>query len=289
MSTIGSLENITGRTRIAGVIGWPIAHSLSPTIHNAGFASCGADWVYAAFPVPAGGCADILGLCRQGVIGGLSVTMPHKTDVFHLVDRVSPAAASLRSVNTVSVDADGSLIGHSTDGDGLVDSLLAAGVDPAGLSILVLGWGGAARSVVDALVRRRAARVTVTNRSGVDRVELGAIAPDSDTIEWTSRDEVVDSYDAIVNCTSVGMGDDANSPIDSASLRQSSVVVDLVYHPLETPLLVAAAARGCRTVGGLGMLIHQAARQQRIWLGRDPDVAAMTEAALRRLRTPPVA
>lgn len=289
MSTIGSLENITGRTRIAGVIGWPIAHSLSPTIHNAGFASCGADWVYAAFPVPAGGCADILGLCRQGVIGGLSVTMPHKTDVFHLVDRVSPAAASLRSVNTVSVDADGSLIGHSTDGDGLVDSLLAAGVDPAGLSILVLGWGGAARSVVDALVRRRAARVTVTNRSGIDRVELGAIAPDSDTIEWTSRDEMVDSYDVIVNCTSVGMGDDANSPIDSASLRPSSVVVDLVYHPLETPLLVAAAARGCRTVGGLGMLIHQAARQQRIWLGRDPDVAAMTEAALRRLRTPPVA
>ena len=289
MSTTGSLENITGRTRIAGVIGWPIAHSLSPTIHNAGFASCGVDWVYAAFPVPAGGCADILGLCRQGVIGGLSVTMPHKSDVFHLVDRVSPAAASLRSVNTVSVDTDGSLVGHSTDGDGLVDSLLAAGVDPAGLSVLVLGWGGAARSVVDALVRRRAARVTVTNRSGIDRVELGAIAPDSDTIEWSSRDEVLDSYDMIVNSTSVGMGDDASSPIDSASLRPSSVVVDLVYHPLETPLLAASAARGCRTVGGLGMLIHQAARQQRIWLGRDPDVTAMTEAALRRLRTPPVA
>lgn len=289
MSTTGSLENITGRTRIAGVIGWPIAHSLSPTIHNAGFASCGVDWVYAAFPVPAGGCADILGLCRQGVIGGLSVTMPHKSDVFHLVDRVSPAAASLRSVNTVSVDTDGSLVGHSTDGDGLVDSLLAAGVDPAGLSVLVLGWGGAARSVVDALVRRRAARVTVTNRSGIDRVELGAIAPDSDTIEWSSRNEVLDSYDMIVNSTSVGMGDDASSPIDSASLRPSSVVVDLVYHPLETPLLSASAARGCRTVGGLGMLIHQAARQQRIWLGRDPDVTAMTEAALRRLRTPPVA
>ena len=289
MNTFRSIEEITGRTRVAGVIGWPIEHSLSPTIHNAGFASCGADWVYTAFPVPAGGCADILRLCRQGTVGGLSVTMPHKTDVFHLVDRVSPAAASLRSVNTVSVDDDGSLVGHSTDGDGLVDSLLVADVDPAERSVLVLGWGGAARSVVDALVRRGASRISVTNRSGVDRDELATIAPTSDEIEWPARNEAIDSYDVVVNCTSVGMGDDGNSPIDVRTLRPTSVVVDLVYHPLETPLLVAAGARGCRTVGGLGMLVHQAVRQQRIWLGRDPDVGAMTEAALRRLRTPPVA
>lgn len=289
MSTFRSVEEITGRTRIAGVIGWPIAHSLSPTIHNAGFASCGADWVYTAFPVPAGGCADILRLCRQGVIGGLSVTMPHKTDVFQLVDRVSPAAASLRSVNTVSVDDDGSLVGHSTDGDGLVDSLLADDVDPAGRSVLVIGWGGAARSVVDALVRRGASRITVTNRSGVDPHDLGTVSSTSDTIEWAARNEVLDSFDVVVNCTSVGMGDDGNSPVDATKLRTTSVVVDLVYHPLQTPLLVAAAAQGCRTVGGLGMLIHQAARQQRIWLGQDPDVSVMTDAALRRLRTPPVA
>ena len=282
------MEEISGRTRVAGVIGWPIAHSLSPTIHNAGFASLGADWVYVAFPVPSGSCTDVLQLCRQGVIGGLSVTMPHKTDVFHLVDRVSPAAASLRSVNTVSVDSDGSLVGHSTDGDGLVDSLLAAGVDPEGRSVLILGWGGAARSVADALVRRRAARITVTNRSGIDRGELDAIAPASETVDWSARDEAVGSHDVVVNCTSVGMGDDGRSPITQTSLRPTSVVVDLVYHPLETPLLTMAAARGCRTVGGLGMLVHQAARQQRIWLGHDPDVAAMTAAALRRLRTPPV-
>lgn len=289
MNTVRSIESITGHTRVAGVIGWPIEHSLSPTIHNAGFSSCGADWVYTAFPVPAGDCAEILQLCRQGVIGGLSVTMPHKTDVFHLVDRVSPAAASLRSVNTVSVEGDGSLVGHSTDGDGLVDSLLATDVDPTGRSVLVLGWGGAARSVVDALVRRGASRITVTNRSGVDPDELGTVAPASDTIAWSARNEVVDSYDMVMNCTSVGMGNDGDSPIDVAMLRPTSIVVDLVYHPLDTPLLAAATARGCRTVGGLGMLIHQAARQQRIWLGRDPDVAAMTEAALRRLRTPPVA
>ena len=278
-----SIDEITGRTRVAGVIGWPIEHSLSPTIHNAGFASCDADWVYAAFPVAAGRCAEMLELCRRGSIGGLSVTMPHKTDVFALVDRVSPAAASLRSVNTVAVEADGTLVGHSTDGDGLVDSLLADGVDPAGRSVLVVGWGGAARSVVDALTRHGSAMVTVTNRSGLDVSELSAIAPGATIHDWSTRDHVVAEHDIVINCTSVGMGDDTRSPIDPTRLTPASIVVDLVYHPLRTPLLIAASSRGCRTVGGLGMLIHQAARQQRIWLGRDPDVEAMTAAALRRL------
>lgn len=280
-----SISEITGHTRVAGVIGWPIEHSLSPTIHNAGFSSCAVDWVYVALPIPPGRCSEILELCRNGTIGGLSVTMPHKTDVFDLVDRVSPAASSLRSVNTVAVEADGALVGHSTDGDGLVDSLVSEGVDPTGRSVLITGWGGAARSVADALVRRGVGHITVTNRSGVVIDELEAIAPTSSVVPWAERDEVVRSHELIVNCTSLGMGDDPRLPIDPRRLTEDSVVVDLVYHPRETPLLVAAAAEGCRTVGGLGMLIHQAARQQQIWLGRRPDVGAMTSAALRRLET----
>lgn len=283
---IRSTSAITGHTRVAGVIGWPIEHSLSPTIHNAGFASCDADWTYVAFPIRPGHCSSILDLCRSGAIGGLSVTMPHKTDVFTLVDRVSPAAAALRSVNTVAVDTDGALIGHSTDGDGLIDALVADGVDPVGRSVLVLGWGGAARSVVDALARHGADRLTVSNRSGVDVDELESIAPSSTVLEWSRRDTAVGTHDVVVNCTSVGMGGDAGVPFDPTHLSSASVVVDLVYHPLQTPLLTAASSRGCRTVGGLGMLIHQAARQQRIWLNRDPDVSAMTSAALQRLGTP---
>jgi shikimate dehydrogenase len=278
-----SIDAITGHTRVAGVIGWPIEHSLSPTIHNAGFTSCGADWIYTAFPVPSGHCAEMLELCRRGAIGGLSVTMPHKTDVFALVDRVSPAAASLRSVNTVAVEPDGTLVGHSTDGDGLVDSLLADGVDPAGRSILVLGWGGAARSVVDALTRHGSGSITVTNRSGVDTSELSTIAPTATACDWSARDDAVTEHDVVINCTSVGMGDDARVPVDATRLAPTCVVVDLVYHPLRTPFLNAAESQGCRTVGGLGMLIHQAARQQQIWLGRRPDVEVMTAAALRRL------
>lgn len=284
-------SDITGRTRVAAVIGWPIEHSLSPTIHNAGFASMGVDWTYVALPIPAGGCEPILDLCRQGALGGLSVTMPHKAAVFARCDRLSPAAERLRSVNTVVRDTDGSLVGHSTDGDGLLDSLRAEGVDVSDRSVLVLGWGGAARSVTDALVRHGAGEILISNRSGVDEGERSAIAPDSSSIPWSRRNEVLSSIDLVINCTSVGMGSAGeanaeNSPVDTAALHPGTVVTDLVYHPLTTPLLRGATHRGCRVVGGLGMLIHQAARQQVLWIGSVPDVAAMTDAALRRLDIP---
>lgn len=284
-------SEITGHTRVAAVIGWPIDHSLSPTIHNAGFRSMGVDWTYVALPIPAGGCQPILELCRQGALGGLSVTMPHKTAVFEQCDRLSPAAERLRSVNTVVRGSDGSLVGHSTDGDGLLDSLRAEDVDVTDRTVLVLGWGGAARSVTDALVRHRAGRIVISNRSGVDESERSAIAPDSSSIPWFRRNEVLASVDLVINCTSVGMGsfgeaNSENSPIDVADLRSGTVVTDLVYHPLSTPLLQGARSRGCRVVGGLGMLIHQAARQQALWIGSEPDVAAMTDAALRRLDAP---
>lgn len=283
------MRAITGRTHVAGVIGWPVAHSLSPAIHNAGFESLGVDWTYVAFPTPPGRGASVIQLCRDGIISGLSVTMPHKSDAYMAVDRVSPAAAALHSVNTIVRDPDGALIGHSTDGDGLVDSLLVEGVDPSGREVLVVGWGGAARSVVDALSRRGASRVSVTNRSGVSPTDLEAIAPTGSVVEWADRDGGVASHEIVINCTSVGMGSDGAIPFDVAALDSTATVVDLVYHPLVTPLLRTAAARGCRTIGGLGMLIHQAARQQALWLSTFPDVEAMTQAALRQLAEPPVA
>lgn len=282
-------SRVSGSTRVAGVIGWPVTHSLSPVIHNAGFAAAGADWTYVALPVPPGHSREILDLVRLGTITGLSVTMPHKSDVFDAVDRVSPAASALRSVNTVSRDDDGHLVGHSTDGDGLVDSLLAAEVDPTDRSVLVLGWGGAARSVVDALGRRGAGRIHVCNRSGVDGREVTAIVDRAEIVEWSDRGDIASRVDLVVNCTNVGMGDDPNTPVPVDRLTPPTVVVDLVYHPLVTPLLRAATERGCTTVGGLGMLIHQAARQQEIWLGRTPDVDVMTAAALRHLSAPPIA
>jgi shikimate dehydrogenase len=282
------MKRITAHTRVAAVIGWPVSHSLSPIIHNAAFESTGVDAVYVAFAVSPGSAAEALASARSLELLGLSVTMPHKTDVAHLVDEVSPASATLDSVNTVEFSG-GRAIGHSTDGDGLVASLRADGVDVAGSRALVLGAGGAARSVVDALRRHAAADVVVANRT-LDNArraaELGPVGTAAIEIDDVSVARALEASDIVINCTSVGMGSSdraSESPIPLSGLTSRHVVVDLVYHPLVTPFMRYAERIGCRIIGGLGMLVHQAALQQVIWTGHEPDVAAMSAAARQAL------
>ncbi|MGA0144680.1 MAG: shikimate dehydrogenase [Ilumatobacteraceae bacterium] len=277
-----SRRPISGHTRVAAVLGWPIEHSLSPAIHNAGFESLDVDWTYVALPTPPERLGSVLDLCRGGSIAGASVTMPLKTLAYESMDHLTDAARVLRSVNTVSMD-DGLLIGHSTDGDGLVDALLEEAVSLVGVSVFLLGWGGAARSVADAVKRAGADRVLITNRSGTDADELHSVVPDSLAVPWSERDDVCSEIDIVINCTSVGMGGDPSLPLDPSRLEPSTTVVDLVYHPLDTPFMVSARRHGCRVVGGLGMLVHQAARQQEIWLGRRPDTSIMKAQALQAL------
>lgn len=265
---------------MAAVIGSPVAHSLSPVIHRAAFAAAGIDWTYAALEVAPGAAADALEAMRTLGIGGLSVTMPHKDAVADAVDRLDPAARSLHSVNTVSWDDD-RLVGSSTDGAGFVASLADADVKVDGAKVAVLGAGGAARSVIDALARAGASDITVLNRTS-ERAEAAAALASVASPGIVSD---VTRADIVVNATSVGMGVDESLPCDLALLRSGQVVADLVYHPLETRWLAAAADRGARTVDGLGMLVHQAALQQRIWLGDDAvvDTTAMRSAAMRAL------
>ncbi|MEO5723998.1 MAG: shikimate dehydrogenase [Ilumatobacteraceae bacterium] len=272
---------ITAATRIAGVIGHPVGHSLSPALHNAGFASLQIDWAYAAFDVPPGSVSDALRAMRTLGIGGLSVTMPHKEAAAEAVDELDPSAAALHSVNTVVALPDGRLVGHSTDGDGFVASLADAGVPTVGVSVCVLGAGGAARSIVEALARHGVASIVVVNRSAAGATRAAALAgPLGATHQLGSQRAAQAIRDAalVVNATSVGMGS-AELPIDPALLHRGQVVADIVYHPRHTALLGAAHAAGARTVEGLGMLVHQAALQQRLWTGRSPDVAAMAAAA----------
>jgi shikimate dehydrogenase len=270
---------ITGSTTVAGVIGSPVRHSLSPALHNAAFAAAGVDWVYAAFDVAPGHAADALEAMRSLGLGGLSVTMPHKEDVAAAVDRLDPAAAALRSANTVVRAPDGALVGHSTDGAGFVASLLDAGADPVGRCVVVLGAGGAARSVVDALARAGAREIVVVNRSADRAAACAALAGASGRV-GSGAD--IGGADIVVNATSIGMGT-TDLPLDPTQLHGGQVVADLVYHPLRTALLVAAEAAGAVTVDGLGMLVHQAALQQELWLGVRPDVGLMRDAALREL------
>ena len=259
---------------VAAVIGHPVAHSLSPALHNAAFAAGGLDWTYVAFDVAPGAAGAALDAMRTLGIGGLSVTMPHKEDVAAAVDELAPAAAALRSVNTVARGDDGRLVGHSTDGAGFVDWLAASGVTVGDARVAVVGAGGAARSVVDALGRAGAADIAVVNRTAGRAADAAALTP----VARVGTADDVAAADIVVNATSVGMGT-AELPFDPALLRPDQVVADLVYHPLETALLQAAAAAGCHVVDGLGMLVHQAALQQVLWTGVRPDPAIMRAAA----------
>ena len=270
---------ISGATRVAMVIGSPVQHSLSPALHNAAFRQLGIDWVYVAAEVAPGRASAAVDAMRALGLGGMSVTMPHKEAVALAVDALDGAAASLRSVNTVVPQADGSLKGYSTDGAGFVASLAAAGVSVTGRNVCVLGAGAAARSIIDALGRCGAGRIAVLNRTPAAAAEavrlaggVGAIAVATDL-----RDA-----DIVVNATSVGMSS-AELPCDPAALHAGQVVADIVYHPRDTALLRAARDAGAVAVQGLGMLVHQAALQQQLWHGQLPDVTVMAAAAEREL------
>lgn len=265
---------------MAAVIGSPVAHSLSPAIHRAAFDAAGVDWTYAALEVAPGAAADALAAMRTLNIAGLSVTMPHKEAVADAVDRLDPAARALHSVNTVSWDGD-ELVGSSTDGAGFVASLADADVEVDGAKVAVIGAGGAARSVIDALARAGASDITVLNRTEYKAEAAAALTP----VASPGIVSDISRADIVVNATSVGMGGDESLPCDPDLFRDGQVVADLIYHPLVTRWMAAATERGARTVDGLGMLVHQAALQQRIWLGVDAviDTDAMRAAALEAL------
>ncbi len=273
---------ITGATRLAAIIGSPVRHSLSPAIHNAAFEASGHDWRFVAFEVADGGGPGAIDAMRRLGIAGLCVTMPHKSDVAAVVDELDPAARALQSVNTVVLRDDGSTYGTSTDGAGFVDSVEAMDVDLTGRRVVVIGAGAAARSIVDAMGRAAIADLVVVNRTAAAAeaaAELAGLA------RVGTVDELADA-DLVVNTTSLGMAGTATAndvPVPVDLLRADLVVADIVYHPLETPLLAAARAVGARTVDGLGMLVHQAGRQQEHWTGVRPDPAVLRAAAEREL------
>jgi shikimate dehydrogenase len=265
---------------LAALIGSPVDHSLSPAIHRAGFEEAGVDWSYVAFKVAPGRAEDAIHAMRVLGIAGLSVTMPHKADVAAAVDRLEPAARALHSVNTVSWEGD-DLVGSSTDGAGFVAALNEEGVDVAGTRVAVIGAGGAARSVIDALGRAGAIEISIVNRTQ-DRAESAATLAGVASVGIASD---IGRADIVVNATSIGMGvspataTENDLPCDPSLLRGNHVVVDLVYHPLRTSWLREAADLGARTIDGLGMLIQQAVLQQERWLGVRPDAAVMRIAA----------
>jgi shikimate dehydrogenase len=283
---------LSASTRVAGVIGDPVRHSLSPALHNAAYAALGLDWVYVAFPVPGGEGAAAVAAMRALGLAGLSVTMPHKAAVAAAVDQLTATATRLGVANTVSWAGD-QLEGDSTDGDGFLDALRGDdGFDPAGRRCVVLGAGGAARAVTLALADAGAATIDVVARRAGPGEDCAALAGQAG--RWVPADDVdgpvvaVMAADLVVNATPVGMGHDSDIPfgLTPEALRRDQWVVDLIYAPAVTPLLAAARTQGATTANGLGMLIHQAARQVGRWTGRPPPLEAMSAAALGALAHP---
>jgi shikimate dehydrogenase len=271
---------ISGSTRIVGVIGWPVRHSLSPAIHNAAFRALELDWAYVPLPVRPGRVAEALaGLSALGVAGA-NVTMPHKTDVARAVDERSADAALLDAVNTIVVHEE-ALTGHNTDAPGferfLVEDL---GTDPRGRRALVYGAGGAARACVLALGRLGAASVTVVVREAVRAaaVRIVAEATEVETFSVVAFDDVATlEADLLVNATPLGSRGEA---LPVPALGRETVGIDLLYRPATTPLQDAVRAAGGLASGGLGLLLHQAARSFELWTGQPAPLSVMSAAAL---------
>ena len=270
---------------VVGIIGSPVSHSLTPVLQSAALGALGLSWSTTAFEVPAGGGARAVEAMRALSIRGLSVTMPLKAEVARVVDHLDPAATTLDSVNCLSLEG-GKVVGRSTDGAGLLASLAReVAFDPVGKEVCVLGAGGAARAVVDAMARAGAARVTVVARRPD---AAAACASLGGSVGVVATAEEASGADVVINATPIGMqGTSAREVpplMDPDRFGSGQIAVDLVYHPRSTPWLEAAAAAGALAVGGLGMLVHQAALQIEHWTGRVAPVEDMWAAAERVTR-----
>ncbi len=264
------MQLLTGHARLAGVLGWPVSHSRSPQLHGHWLATLGIDGAYLPLPVhPDNFAAAVRSLATLG-FRGANVTIPHKQAAFEVCDVVDATAQRAGAVNTL-LFRDGRIEGSNTDGFGFLETVRdqAPGWQPADGPAVLLGAGGAARAIAAALVDAGCPRVTLVNRSR-DRAE--ALARDLggpiDVAEAAPMGEAA----LLVNTTSLGMQGHPPLAIDLAPLPASAVVADIVYVPLETPLLAAARARRLRAVEGLGMLLHQARPGFEAWFGVAPRV-----------------
>jgi shikimate dehydrogenase len=271
-------REISGSTTVVAVVGHPVSHSLSPTIHNAAFAASGLDWVMVPMPVAPHDGSAIVAAIRTLGLAGAAVTMPHKQAVAGSVDILDPAAGALDSVNTIVMQDDARTVGYSTDGAGFVASLLASGTGLDGCRVVVVGAGAAARSVIDALGRTGCSSIQVMNRTPEAAQIAAGLAPMASVVDIVEARDCLSGADVIVNATSVGMGSD-ESPVAAGVLHSDHTVVDLVYHPRETALLREARRVGAAAIDGVGMLVHQAALQHRLWTGATPDLDVMWDAA----------
>lgn len=275
---------IGGAARVAGVMGWPVAHSRSPLLHNFWLDRYGIDGAYVPFAVRSGEVARALRALPDLGVAGVNVTVPHKEAAFAAVDARDAAARRIGAVNTVFVDDGGALRGSNTDAFGFLEALRtrSPGWTAAAGPAVVLGAGGAARAVLAALAEAGAPEVRLVNRTRARAESLaGAFGAPVAVVGWGERESALAGAALLVNTTMLGMAGAPPLDLRLDDLPASALVNDIVYVPLETALLAAARARGCVAVDGLEMLLHQARPGFAGWFGREPEV---DDALRQRLR-----
>lgn len=272
--------SLSGKAKIAGIFGWPIAHSRSPRLHGFWLERYGVDGAYVPLAVRPEAFATAFRALPALGFRGVNITVPHKEAALAHCDTVDPQATRIGAVNTVVVDAAGKLVGSNTDAFGFLENLRRSSAWTAGNGpAVVLGAGGAARAVVVALIDAGVPELRVANRTRARADAFVAEFGDTVTaVDWDHRAEALDGAALLVNTTTLGMQGHGDLDIDLACLPKTAVVHDIVYTPLQTPLLKDAAARGNATVDGLGMLLYQAQPGFEKWFGVRPDV----DDALRR-------
>lgn len=260
---------------LAGVMGWPVAHSRSPLIHNHWIREHGLNAAYGHFAVDPARVGEALrGLSALGM-AGCNITIPHKVEAMRHVDWLHPQAQRIGAINCVVVQEDGQLHGYNHDGYGFLESLREARPDwraDAG-PVVVLGAGGASRAILVALIDAGAPEIRLLNRTRETAQALAdEFGPVIQVHDWAARHTVLAGAELLVQTTNLGMSGEAPLEIDLAALPTPAVVADIIYTPLETALLAQARARGNPTVNGLGMLLHQARPAFASWFGVAPAV-----------------
>ena len=274
-------------TRYAGIIGYPLGHSISPAFQQAGFDSLGLDVRYHRWATSPTDIRQRIEKLRGDDYLGANVTVPHKEAVLDLVDDLEPLARSIGAINTI-VNTDGRLAGHNTDAYGLITALKQdIGATLSDMTVLILGGGGAARAAVFGLAREKVGRIVIANRTVPRAVALAAEAEvDVDVsgigIDGPEFEQAATSADLVVNCTSVGTAhgeSEGHTPLPAGLIQSNMVVFDMVYNPTVTPLLEQVARAGATGIGGLAMLVYQGAASFELWTGRSAPADLMFAAA----------
>lgn len=276
---------ITGKSKIFGIIGWPVSHSLSPVFHNAAFEYLGLECCYVPFPVEAGRLGVAINAISALNIAGLNVTVPHKEGVIPYLSELSEEAMMIGAVNTIKVSGE-RLLGYNTDGKGFIVSLREAGESVNGRSILMLGAGGAAKALVFAAAEGAAGKIIIANRTegkaeslkGQVQKHFPSVKVEATGMGYDDLREVSNKVDMIINTTSLGLKKGDPSPMPREFLHRDLFVCDLIYNPPDTEL-VRYAKDLCRGyMNGLGMLLHQGAASFKLWTDIEPPVHIMRQA-----------